>query len=138
MASHPLGAYLPHRGKRKYLPIVQPFFAALDTGDFRAVTSTLTLLEVMVQPLRQGDQNLARQYREILLRSSSLRTVPLTSEIAEQAAQIRAVANLKTPDAIQLATALSSGAHVLLTNDTAMPAHSDLQILVLDRLMSAT
>ena len=31
-----------------YLEIVRPFFVALDQGEFRAVTSVITLLEVLV------------------------------------------------------------------------------------------
>ncbi len=44
-----------------YLPIVGRFFEAVDRGEFRVVTSVLTLTEVLVHPLRHGDHNLADQ-----------------------------------------------------------------------------
>ena len=72
----------------KYLAVVEQFFVALDHGDFQAVTSTLTLLEVLVQPLRKSDVPLADRYRDILLRSPNLLVVPLTAEIAEQSSII--------------------------------------------------
>lgn len=70
-----------------YLDIVRPFFIALDRGDFRVVTSIVTLLEVLVHPFRYGNTMLARQYREILLNAEHIATIPLSYEITEEAAQ---------------------------------------------------
>ena len=36
-----------------YLSVVQPFFEAMDRGEFHVVTSAVTLLEVLVHPLRR-------------------------------------------------------------------------------------
>ncbi len=47
---------------------LKPFFAAAESGHIRLVTSPITLIEVLVQPLRTGHDDLARAYREILLR----------------------------------------------------------------------
>lgn len=38
---------------------VLPIFASLDAGDARGVTSVLTLLETLVQPLQKGASALA-------------------------------------------------------------------------------
>src|SRR5687767_3515608 len=93
-----------------YLPFVRPFFEAVDLGEFQLVTSTLTLAEVLVHPMRRGDHELADQYRRILLHANHVTTVPVSETIAEEAAQLRARHALRTPDAIQLATASCSGA----------------------------
>ena len=73
-----------------YLPFVRPFFEAVDRGEFRVTTSVLTLTEVLVHPMRHGDQELADQYRPILLHASEVTTVPVSEMIAEEAAQLRA------------------------------------------------
>ncbi|MDJ0540525.1 MAG: PIN domain-containing protein [Microcystis sp. M53603_WE2] len=99
-----------------------------------AVTSTLTLSEVLVHPLRSGNVELAGQYRDILLDQENLITVPISLEIAEVAAQLRARQNLRTPDAIQIATAMGEGAMFFLTNDARLAAVPDLKVLVLDAL----
>jgi len=99
-----------------------------------AVTSTLTLTEVLVYPLRSGNVELAGQYRDILLDQENLITVPISVEIAEVAAQLRARQNLRTPDAIQIATAMGEGAMFFLTNDARLAAVPDLKVLVLDAL----
>lgn len=50
-----------------YLEMMRLFFRSFGRGDFRMVTSTVTLVEVLVHPLRQGNTILAQEYREILL-----------------------------------------------------------------------
>lgn len=121
----------------RYLPLVRPFFDAVDRGDIVVVTSTLTLTEVLVHPWRHGNQELIRQYSRILLHADNLRTIPVLPEIASEAARIRAVHGLKVPDAIQIATFQFARATSLLTNDTAMIAIQGLDVICLDRLLSS-
>jgi predicted nucleic acid-binding protein len=63
-----------------------------------------------------------------------LSVVPVTDDIAERAAFLRAYQNLKTPDALQVATALLSGSRFFLTNDETLTSVKDIPILVLDRI----
>ena len=114
-----------------YIESVRRFFAAVDAGDIQAVTSTVTLLEVSVQPLRRGAVELARRYRDILLNSPGLSCLEVSSDVAEDAARLRATYNLRTPDAIQLATAIRSGASTFLTNDKFLPSIPSIRFLIL-------
>jgi len=93
----------------KYIEIVKLFFEEMDKGQFLVVTSIITLLEVLVHPLRINNKELAAEYRDILL-NSKLVTVEVTTAISEQAAQLRATHNIRTPDAIQISAALDAGA----------------------------
>ena len=121
-----------------YLGIVRPFFEKLSQGEFRAVTSIVTLTEVLVHPFRRNNTDLARRYQEILLNAGGLETIPLSREIASEAARLRAVHNLRTPDAIQLSTALNGGAEFFLTNDSRLPSLPALRVLVLDEVSRRT
>ncbi|MDM8564217.1 PIN domain-containing protein [Candidatus Halobeggiatoa sp. HSG11] len=118
-----------------YLPIVVDFFEKLDRGEIKVVTSVITLSEVLVVPLRNGNIQLAQQYRDILLNVKGLTTLEISVAIAEKAAHLRSQYSLRTPDAIQIATALLNNATVLLTNDIRFPVLSELQILVLDNFL---
>ena len=89
---------------------------------------------MLVLPLRQGNTILAQEYREILLNQESLTVVELTPDIAETAAQLRATYNLRSPDAIQMATAIREGASFFLTNDARLPSLPGLTVSVLDNL----
>jgi predicted nucleic acid-binding protein len=119
-----------------YLQIVRGFFQAMSRDEFQIITSTLTLTEVLVHPLRAGNVELARHYRDILFDQENLVTLPVSPAIAEVAAQLRAARNLRTPDAIQIATAIQGGATFFLTNDARLSGVPDLEVLVLDELLS--
>ena len=114
-----------------YAKVVRPFFQAVDHGEIHVVTSIVTLLEVLVHPIRQGDESLAHQYNDILLTSSNISTVPVTPAIAQIAAEFRAEHGLKVPDAIQLAAAVTHHATAFLTNDRDFPALQGLEIIKL-------
>lgn len=84
-------------------------------GD-QLVTSTLTLGEVLVQPLRAGRRDLARRYRELLEQGATI--VPLDQAAANRYAEIRAeFPAVRPPDAVQLACAAQHGVATFLTND---------------------
>jgi|ERR1019366_4617394 predicted nucleic acid-binding protein len=121
--------------KPDYVEILHTFFQAVQQGKISVVTSMVTLLEILVYPFQSGNAELAYQYRDILLNSKGLTTIPLTPEIAEGAAQLRgSYRKLRTPDAIQLSTAINANASFFLTNDARLPELPDLRILQLDEL----
>ncbi|MDJ0690920.1 MAG: PIN domain-containing protein [Xenococcaceae cyanobacterium MO_188.B32] len=118
----------------RYLKIVREFFRAMDRGEFQVVTSTLTLTEVLVHPLRKGNIELAQQYQDILLNQDHLTAYSVSPNIAELAAKLRATKNIRTPDAIQIATAIQNGAEFFLTNDRDLCNIQSLKILILDEI----
>ncbi len=117
-----------------YSKVIDPFFEAIERGEFTVTTSMITLLEVLVHPIRSGDTNLAQRYRDILFNMDGLSIVPLEQPIAEEAARLRAFHNIRTPDSIQMATAITGGASFFLTNDTHLPSLPGLKTLILDHL----
>lgn len=119
-----------------YFPALQPFFEAVGRGDIQIVTSTLTLTEVLIHPLRQGNQTLARQYSSILLNAAHVKMLAVSPLIATEAARLRANHGYKTPDAIQLATAQSGHATFFVTNDEALTSVSGLQVVVLKQILT--
>jgi predicted nucleic acid-binding protein len=117
-----------------YIQVVDPFFKAVGSGKLRVITSVVTLLEVLIRPIRDGNLILAQRYREFLLNTNGVTTHFLSQEIAEEAARLRAFHNIRTPDSIQMATAIVGGASFFLTNDTHLPSLPNLKTLVLDVL----
>ena len=100
-----------------YFDVVKPFFSRIGNNEFTVVTSIVSLLEVLVIPKRRGDTELAQTYRDILFDTEGLETVFLKQEIAEEAARLRAFHKIRTPDSIQMATAIKMNATYFLTND---------------------
>jgi predicted nucleic acid-binding protein len=117
-----------------YVDMMRSFFQAVQRDECAVVTSTMTLLETLVMPLKQGNINLAHQYRNILFKTRGHTTFWLSPPIAEEAARLRASYNIRTPDAIQMATAIFGGASFFLTNDIHLPSLPNLKTLVLEDL----
>jgi predicted nucleic acid-binding protein len=117
-----------------YIDRVRPFFQAVDRGEITVITSSITLTEVLVVPLRLGDRQLVDKYTRILLHADHIATVEVSNEIAAEAAQIRSTYRFKTPDAIHLATAIVEGADGFLTNDATLAKVAALNIILVDQL----
>lgn len=83
------------------------------------ITSRLSRLECRVKPLRQSDSDLLTRYEGFFNRTT-IGMIHISTSVIERATTLRAVHNLKTADAIHLATALKQHADLFLTGDTAL------------------
>jgi predicted nucleic acid-binding protein len=92
----------------------RPLFEAHAAGRLRLAVTTTSIAEVLTGPLKAAEESLARRYRVVL---ESWQVVPLSADIAESAARLRAAAGLKLADAVQAASALSINADALVTHD---------------------
>ena len=118
-------------GHPEFAPMVRPLFEAADGGDVELVTSGVTLLEVLVVPLRAGDDALAARYQALLTRGRGLTMVALEPPLLRAAARLRATHGIRTPHALQLAAALARRCGCLVTNDRRLPSIPGLEVLQL-------
>lgn len=110
------------------------FRDCVDTGRNPAVTSVVTLAEVLTRPKSMGRGDLVARYREYLEGATRMRLIPIDATVAEQAADLRARHSLRLPDAFQIAACLSAGATVLLSNDARLKQVQDLKIVLLSEI----
>jgi predicted nucleic acid-binding protein len=119
----------------RYHSLCDPVFESIENGGLKAVTSTLTLLEILVQPYRKKLDDLVLKFFALLTTYPNLKWVGLDADIADTAARLRADHRLKTPDAIQAATAICSGATGFLCNDAVFKRVKELDCLLLDECL---
>ena len=74
-----------------YVDVLRPVFNAIDAGELRAITTTITYSEVLVHPCRQGNQDLVAKYGTLLRETPNLTIVPFTLKLAKQTAEIRSL-----------------------------------------------
>ncbi len=117
-----------------YSDKMQAIFLRVNMGSIEAVTSVITLTETLAKPLKTGDKIVEQAYRSLLQHTQNIRLIPIDADVAERAADFRARYNLRTPDALHLATALASSCQAFLTNDLTFRRVSELSILILDDL----
>ncbi|MBW2099986.1 MAG: PIN domain-containing protein [Deltaproteobacteria bacterium] len=115
-----------------YINLVKPIFSEIENEEIDAVTSTITLLEVLVLPLKLKREILAEQYRDILLYTDGLFTYEISHDISEMAAKLRVKYNIRTPDAIQIATGIIHNADAFITNDISLKKVDDIKVFALD------
>ncbi len=108
--------------------------AAAEEGRIELVTSTLSLMEVLVLPKRKGAASLIRRYRDFFRAFPNLRTREVDSEVAELAAELRASFHLRSPDALQVATALRDRANAFVSEDRRLPRGLPIPVLRLSEV----
>ena len=101
-----------------YVAKMDAIIEAIEDRPIEAFSSVITLTEVLTHPSKLGNARLAQKYRDILLHSGGFRLLPVTSRIAESAADLRARYNLRTPDALHVAAGIDARCDAFLTNDT--------------------
>lgn len=116
-------------GHRELAQAYAPLFAAARSGRNQLVVSTITIAEVLGGPLAHHNEVLAERYKHALTRGHGWLAMDVTLEVAERAARIRARYALRLPDAIQVATAIASGSHALITHDRDFSAIREIPIL---------
>ena len=117
-----------------YALFLRELFRRVDAGAVAGVSSIVTLTEVLTKPKQSGNQRIEREYRSLLLRSRHVSLVAVEATIAERAADLRARWGMRTPDALQIATALGANCQAFLTNDHRLRRVTDIHVLVLDDL----
>ena len=81
---------------------------------------------------RKKDERLERKYRSLVTTMLSDPLIPLDDEVAVLAAEFRADLNLRTPDAVQLAAAVSRGYETLYTNDRKFERCTSINVVPVD------
>jgi uncharacterized protein len=119
----------------KYVALTQQIFSLVERHRIGAITSTMTMTELLVQPYRILNERRVDQFYGLLTTFPNLAWIAPSLEIADLAAQLRAAHNLRTPDALQAATALHEQATALITNDLIFDRIRTLEIVVLDRFL---
>jgi predicted nucleic acid-binding protein len=120
--------YKAHAARIKFV------LQGMTEGAVTAVTSDLSLAEVLVKPKRDRNQKLEEVYRQFLLPTESFRNSAVSREILEAAAGIRADSSLKLPDAIHFASAINQDCDSFLTNDERFAGMTGIKVVLLSQL----
>ena len=119
----------------RYLPFTDHIFSWLEQAGGHGVTSTVTMTELLVQPYREFDEPRVHGFFGLPATFPNLQWVAPSLEIADLAARIRAAHRLRTPDALQAATAVHAGATGLVSNDRVFKRLGAFETLVLEQLV---
>lgn len=119
-------------GDSRYTPLTRAILGMLADDELRASTSALSVYQLLVEAYRRGEAETAATAERYLTTIPGLRVVDLTPGIARQASQVRAQLGGSTERAVQIATALSEGATVFLTQRSAFRRVAGMSVESLD------
>lgn len=116
----------------RYHEVCEELFEAIESGHNQALTSTLSLMEILVQPYRLKREDLILKFYSLLTTYPNITWVDLTLDVSDLAARLRAEYGLKTPDAVHAASATAHGAIGFICNDVAFRKVKGIECLILD------
>jgi len=118
-----------------YVGLTDGIFRWLEQPNHAGITSTITMTELLVPAYRGAGEVQVNEFYALLVTYPNLDWIAPDLNIADMAARIRALHRLRTPDALQAATAVQAQATGLLTNDTVFERVAAFETMVLDRLL---
>ena len=118
-----------------YSPLTFSIFENLEKGNFKGITSILTLLEILAKPKKENNSLLTERYKLLFETFPNLQVKTLNENIADIASTLRASYNINTPDAIQIATSLEAKADIFITNDATLKKISEIKVLLLNEML---
>lgn len=106
-------------------------FDLLSSDKLRAVTSIVSSIEIL--SIKNSLPNL-KMLQELFFSTTNLAIFNVDKTIALETARIRRKYNFRTPDAIQLATAIKNKTKAFITNDKKLQHFKELKIILLSSL----
>ncbi|WP_036740781.1 MULTISPECIES: PIN domain-containing protein [unclassified Paenibacillus] len=106
----------------------------VEQGKIIALASTVTLTEILVKPLKEGQSNIANRYKVLFSHFPNLELLPVNDVVAQRAAALRATYGMKTPDALILATAIEGHAEAFVTNDLRLKDVEEIKCISIEEL----
>ena len=101
----------------QYAPLTDLILRAVEAGRLKAVTTTITLAEILPRAEQEANAQAVIDYEAYLRLFPNLTLLPVDVELAKIAARLRARFRLKLPDALQIAAAAMAHTDVFITND---------------------
>ncbi len=119
-------------GNKIYGELAKQLFLQLQKNKLVAVTSVLTLAEILAFEKLQKDRILFEETKIKLHQIPNLDIISVDETISEVAAILKYKYTISLPDAIQIATALVSGQKAFITNDRGLQKIKEIKIVILD------
>ena len=106
-------------------------FEQIQAGSLTAITSELTLAELLVKPCRDKATKQQEKYKTAIASRNNFYVMPVLRDLLVEAAAIRADTQFKLPDAIHIATAIRTNCTTFLTNDKQLKKLTNLPVVML-------
>ena len=115
-----------YSGNPSWVQLTEQVFNSLADDKIKAVTSSLTLAELL--SFKTSDLKLKELFESFII-TPNLTILPLDTTTALEAARIRRQYGFRLPDSVQLATALTAKAQAFITNDKNLRSFREIPVI---------
>lgn len=117
----------------RYATFTNILFELLEKNKIQAVTSTVSVVEVFIQPENLEDAMIIYEYEQVFQLLPNLEILPIDWHLARLAAKLRATyGGIRTPDALQLSAPLLKTYSAFITNDKRLKQVKEIKMLILE------
>ena len=107
-----------HGAAERAHPLARHLLGRIGHGadPLRGYYSVVSASEILVRPIRTGEPAFTSTY-QFLTSFANLTVLPVDLAVATQAATLRAITNIRLPDALIVASGLMAGCEAIVSND---------------------
>lgn len=107
-------------GREPHVELTRLLFSGVEDGTVRAQSSSMTLYQLLSEPYRRGESDVAGDAEKLLTGLRGLELIPVTPSLAGQAARVRARLGTGAAASVQIATAVTEEADLFLTDGSGL------------------
>lgn len=115
----------------EFIEKIRELFKLISEEEISVVTSIISVLEALSYP---SPNEVLKDIKTGFYTLPMLEILDVNKKIAFSAADIRREYRFRTPDAIQLATALEAKAQVFITNDSKLKKFREIKVVTLSEI----
>ena len=125
--------FLAIKNKEESSPFCEKILNAIEEKKFTGVLSTIVISEVLVGFYQNNETWEADEFTQNI--TAYYEIIPVSLEISQKAAIIRANNNIKLPDALIIATLELNHAKIFITSDKVLSKYKDITIMSPERFV---
>lgn len=119
--------FLAIKNKEDSSPFCEKILNAIEEKKFTGVLSTIVISEVLVGFYQNDETWEADEFTQNII--AYYKIIPVSLEISQKGAKIRANHNIKLPDALIIAMLELNQAKILITSDKGLSKYKDIDIM---------
>lgn len=106
-------------------------FELAERNKITVISSILVLIEVLTGYRRANDETSEQEFKQMMKEFPNIEVYDLNNHLINKVVDLRTKYNIKTPDAIHIATAIENKAEAFITNDKLLSKIKEIKIICL-------
>lgn len=116
----------------KFIPFIKPLFEIIEEGEVIGEASVLSLMEIILKPMREKNEYLVDQYNILMNSYPNFKVLPIDKNVINEAVTLCVKYDLNPPEALQVATAIAYKANAFVTDNAKLKKIKEIEVIVME------